>query len=296
MANTKTAASPPNTYFQSPQGKWTSTPAYQAAAAGQAQKDVAALGGMANLGIANQNALGQYGASRNAALTNQSVAAANAYGQMQNSYLNTMGQLGQIGGALSAAGLAAGAQSGSSSQSSSSSQYDRSSKTGSATQYGQMGSSMGSGGGGGFSAGGPGGAIASGMTGGYGGFGGTFGGSSASQAKSSANSDAGSSSKSESRTVTGASSGERTGMLDQGYGFLKSLSDLLSSPTGQASGFAKNLGQQFDANRAGMMSPDIVNSLNANLYGGYNALSGLYGQADYGFNTSSAGRSVPRYR
>ena len=254
MANTKTAATPPNTYFQSSQGKWTSNPAYQAAAAGQAQKDVAAFGGMANLGIANQNALGQYGASRNASLTNQSVAAANAYGQMQNSYLNTMGQLGHIGAALSAAGLGAGAQSGSASQS------------------GAMG--IGGGGYGGFSSSGPEGPISSGMTGGMGGFGGTFGGMSGSSAQ------------------RGASPGERTGMVDQGYGFLSSLMKNMNASGGMPQKLASSLSNEFSANRAGIMDNSVLRALNKNLYGGYNAMSGLYGKADYGFNTPSAGKAV----
>lgn len=248
------AAKTPNTYFQSSQGKWTSNPAYQAAAAGQTQKDIAAFSGLANLGIANQNAMGQYGASRNASLTNQSVAAANAYGQMQNNYLNTLGQLGHIGGALSAAGLAAGAQSGS------------------ATQASAMG--MGMGGGQSFASGGPEGRIASGMTGGMGGFGGTFGGMSSSSAQ------------------RGASSGERTGMLDQGYGLLNSLLQQAGSYNARAP--QRALGKEFAANRAGIMDPTITRGLMGGYNTGLNAISNLYGQADYGFNTGAAGRPMVR--
>lgn len=287
------AAKTPNTYFQSQQGKWTSNPAYQAAAAGQAQKDIAAFGGMANLGIANQNAIGQYGAGRNAALSNQAVAAANAYGQMQNSYLNTMGQLGHIGSALTAAGLGAGAQSSSSSQRSSSSQNSSASQYGAASQYGQMGAGLGTGAG--FASGGPEGRISSGMTGGYGGFGGTFGGASGSNAMRSSNEASSASSMSSNTASTGATSAERTGMMNQGYGFLSGLMNAINKPTGIASNLSSQMGTQFNQNRAAMMDPSVMNSLNANLMSGYGALSNLYGQADYGFNTSTAGGPIKKY-
>lgn len=265
-------SAPANTYFQAPRAARTSNEAYQAAATGQAQKDVAAFGGLANLGIANQNALGQYGASRNAALANQSVASANAYGQMASNYYNTMGQLGHIGSALTAAGLGAGAQSGAATQSAS--MGDR---------YFGGGAGGGFGGGGGFMSGGPEGRIASGNMGGFGGaFGGMFGGMYG----------GGSSGSSATR---GASSGERTGMLNQGYSFLSGLTDKINDPRNPAGRLAGDMGRQFDANRGAVMDPTITNSLNSNLATGYNALSNLYGQGDYGFNTAAAGQQAAAY-
>lgn len=263
---------PANTYFQSSQGNRTSNPAYQSAVAGQAQKDMAAFGGMANLGIANQNALGQYGATRNAALANQSVAAANAYGQMANSYYNTMGQLGHIGSALTSAGLGAGAQSGTATQNAS--MGDR---------YFGGGGGGGFGLGGGFMAGGPEGRIASGNMGGFGGgfggaYGGMFGGGS-----------------SGSSATRGAGGSERTGMLNQGYSFLSGLTQQLNNPRNAAGRLAGDMGRQFDSNRQGVMDPSITQSLNSNLSTGYNALSNLYGQSDYGFNTGAAGQQAAGY-
>lgn len=229
--------------------------------AGQAAKDTAAFGALSNLGVAGQNAMGQYGVSRNNALMNQSVAAANAYGQMANSYYNTMGQLGHFGSAISSAGLGAGAQAASGSQS----------------MGGGFGGSFGGGGGGGFRSSGPEGRIASGSMGG-GGFGGGGG--------ASMNSNA--------RVQRGASSEERTGMVNQGYGFLGGLVDTLNDPRNPAMNMANRLGHEFGANRAAIMDPTITNSLNQQMATGYGALSGLYGMSDYGFNTGSPGLA-PRY-
>ena len=64
---------------------------------------------VANLAIANQNAIGQYGSNRNNALTGNSIGTSNALGQMTNGYFNAMGQLGTAAGAYGAAGQAAAA-------------------------------------------------------------------------------------------------------------------------------------------------------------------------------------------
>lgn len=247
-----------NAFFFTPKGKMYSNQAFQAAAAAQSNKDVAAMGALGTLGAANQNALGQYGVSRNAALANQSVAAANAYGQMQNSYLNTLGQLGHIGASLAAAGLGAGAQSGS------------------ASQFASMGGrSSGGGFGGGFMADGPEGEIASGSYGGGGIFGGMLGGA-----------------MSGSTATRGASPDERMGMMNQGYGWLDQVLSSVRDPRGQAALLANEASRQFDANRAGVMDSSITRSLNSGLATGYNAVSNLYGQADMGFNTQFAGQRV----
>lgn len=232
----------------------------QAAAQGQAAKDQAAFGALGGLGIAGQNAIGQYGVSRNNALANQSVAAANAYGQMANSYYNTLGQLGNFAGNMTAAGLNAGAQSASGSQS--------------ANFNMGGGGSFGGGGGMGFNVSGPEGTIASGgMGGGRGGrsFGGSGGGGFSSS------------------VTRGASSGERTGMVNQGYGFLNNLRGDLNRDDNQAMALAGLMGNEFGANRAAVMDPSVMNSLNGQLSAGYGAIGDLYGMSDYGFNTPSQG-------
>lgn len=240
---------------------------YAAGAQAQSAKDQAAFSAYGNLGVAGQNAIGQYGMNRDAQLTNQTIAAANAFGQMGNNYYNTMGQLGQTAAGLSAAGLNAGAQSASGNMSS---------------NFGMgMGGGFNSGGGGvpGFTASGPEGTIASGrMGGGGGGFG--FGGNVSGGGRAS------------SSITRGASQGERAGLVNQGYGFLGDIKKTLNDPKNQAMALAGLMGDQFGANRAAVMDPTIVNSLNSQMATGYNALGGLYGMSDYGFNTGNQGPSV----
>lgn len=257
---------PANTFAQSPRGQWMSNQFGTAAIGAQAQKDTAAFQAMGNLGIAGQNAMGQYGMNRDAQLTNQAIASANAYGQMANNYYNTMGQLGHIGSALTAAGLNAGAQSASGSQNMN-------------MNFGMGGgASFGGGGGGGFTTSGPEGTIARGhMGGGWGG--GSFGGNMTGGGGSSA-------------TVTkGASRGEREGMVNQGYGFLGGLRGDLNNPDNQAMTLSRDMANQMNAARAATMDPTIVNSLNSQMATGYGALGGLYGMSDYGFNTGRPGPS-----
>lgn len=250
-------------YFQRPAGQPTSNEAFTAAAAGQTAKDQAAFGAMGNLGVAAQNAMGQYGVSRNNALANSNVAAANAYGQMANNWQNTLGQLGYLASNITAAGLNAGAQAARGTQNSNIN-FDM----GGGAQFG--------GGGLGYRASGPEGTIASGsMGGGWGG--GGFGGNMAGGGGMSA------------EVTRGASPGERQGMVNQGYGFVDQLRGDLNATNNQATALAGLMGQEFGANRAALMDPSIINSLNAQLSGGYGALGGLYGMSDYGFNTGSRG-------
>jgi hypothetical protein len=250
-----------NTFFQTPTGQRNSNESFGAAAAGQAAKDQAAFSAMGNLGIAGQNAMGQYGMNRDAQLTNQAIAAANAYGSMANAHYNTMGQLGSFGAALTASGLNAGAQ------------------AARGTQSNQFNMGMGGGGGGGFGggpgffAGGPEGAIARGGYGGGGGFG--FGGNVSGGGGMHAS------------VTKGASSGERQGMLNQGYGFLGGLRDDLNNRNSPQMQMANRMDKQFGASRAAVMDPTIVNSLNSQMNAGYGALGGLYGRSDYGFNTQN---------
>ena len=251
---------PPRTAFQAGGGRgWTSD--FGVAAVGsQALKDQAAFGALQNLGVAGQNAMGQYGVSRNNALANQTTAAANAYGQMASSFNNTMGQLGHTAAGLSAAGLAAGAQSAYGSQNSN---FDMTGGGG----YG------GGGYGGGFQVDGPGGTLARGSTGGGGGYGGGFSG--------------GGGGGMSGQVTKGASGGERKGMVNQGYGFLNDIRGDLNSPNSQAAVLSGLMGDQFDANRGAIMDPSITNSLNEQIGAGYNMLGGLYGASDYGFNTQT---------
>ena len=253
---------PANTFFQSPGGMKVNKDFGIAATQGQATKDAAAFGALQNIGVAGQNTMGQYGVSQNNALTNQSVAAANAYGQMANNWYNTMGQLGHIGGALSAAGLAAGAQSGSASQ--------RSTSNFASGAGGPLG-------GGGFMSTGPEGGIASGTLGGLGGgFGSTASGGGTSR----------------SQATKGASPYERQGMLSQGFGFLEGVQKNLTSKNNQAMALAGLLEQEFAANRNATMNPAMLKAMQSQTNGLGNALGSLYGMSDYGFNTASAGQKI----
>ena len=233
----------------------------------QGQKDTAAFGAMGNLGVAAQNAMGQYGVSRNNALANSNVAAANAYGQMANNWQNTLGQLGSYAANMTAAGLNAGAQSATGNQSSS-----VNFNTGGSASWGGGG-----GGGGGFSAYGPEGGIASGSMGGYGGGSGGVSGS------------MGGGGGMRAEVTKGATPEERSGMLDQGYGFIDQLRGDLNNPNNQSMALSGLMTDQFDMNREAIMDPAVMNSMNAQLDTGYGALSGLYGMSDYGINTGSPG-------
>jgi hypothetical protein len=184
--------------------------------------------GMANayggLGAAGMNAVGQYGSNVAGALANANVAAGNTYGSMANSYYNTLGQMGHIGGALSAAGLAA------------------SSNAASSRMAGNLGLNLGGGGGGGFGVSGPGGNVASGSMGGFGGGGSGGGGFDTSVQR-------------------GGSEAERTRMLDQGFGFLGGAMQTLNDPRNPAGRLAGAATDQFNMNRAAIMDPRFLNTM-----------------------------------
>lgn len=249
---------------QPPQGM-TGTQQYKSSVAPfQAQKDMSAFGALQNLGVAGINAMGQYGSQRNAALANQSIAAANAFGSMGNAYYNTMGQLGNYAAGLSAAGLNAGAQSATANMGGG---FNMS--TGGNFNFG------GGGGGPGFQASGPEGVISSGRYGGggrgRGGMGAGFN-----------NSGSGSTSM---NLQKGSTEGERARLVDQGYGFLTGVGNALNDPKNQAMTLAGLMNNEFGNNRAAIMDPSVMNSLNNQVSAGYGALGGLYGMSDYGFNT-----------
>ena len=240
-------------------------PYYSNAVGAQAQKDTAAFGALSGLGIAGLNATGQYGVARDTALANQGIAAANMAGMMGNAYYNTINQFGNYAAGLSAAGLNAGAQS-------------ANANIGGNFDFGMGGDfncgGIGGGGGGGFRARGPEGTIASGRIGGGGGRGGLgagfnnrgSGGYGATIQK-------------------GSSAGERAGLINQGYGFLGGLVGNLNDPNNQAMSMAKLAQNEFGANRAAIMDPSILNSLNSQVDRGYGAVNDVYDRSDYGFNT-----------
>lgn len=241
----------------------------------QAQKDTEAYRALSTLGATGLNVMGQYGSNRDTALANQSIAAANAYGSMANAYYNAMGQGMHVGGGLTAAGLNAGAQSAFANQNSN---FDMS-----------MGGSFGMGGGGGgrngFRASGPDGSpIVSGRYGGRGGRGGMGAGFN--------NSGSGGSSMT---LQKGSSESERRALVNQGYGFLGGMAQELNSPNNNAMALAGMMGKEFGNNRAAIMDPSIVNSLNSQVSAGYGALGGLYDKSDYGFNTGSQ-MQAPQFR
>jgi hypothetical protein len=193
--------------------------------------------GMANtyggLGAAGMNAVGQYGANVAGALANANVAAGNTFGGMANNYYNTLGQMGHIGGALSAAGLAA------------------SSNAANASMLGNMGMgggfNFGGGGGGGFDVSGPAGGVASGTM--AGGGGGGFG--------AGMNTDG----SWNTQVQRGGGEAERQRMLNQGFGFLGGAMRTLNDPRNPAGALAGLADNQFNANRAALMDPRFLNTM-----------------------------------
>lgn len=211
-----------------------------------------------NLGTAGMNAMGQYGSNVANALTNQSIAAGNTFGQMANSYYNTMGQLGSFGSALASAGLTAGANS-----------------ARGMMGFGGDGGWFGGGGYGGFDVSGPGGGVASGYTGGggYGGFGGGGGGSGA-------------------MVQRGADPAERRWMTNKGFGFLNSVrGNLQNGHGGVLAGLAND---QFNANRQATMDPRFMDSMN-NMFrdsqAGLDSQSGMM-RGRSGFGPLSGGQPI----
>jgi hypothetical protein len=213
----------------------------------QGQADGARMNAFANLGGAGMNAMGQYGSHVANSLANQSIAAGNTFGGMANNYYNTMGQMGHIGGALSAAGLAA------------------SSNAANANMAGNMGLSMGGFGGGmgggGFNVSGPGGNVASGAQGGWGsGWGG-----------------AGGQGGWNSSMQRGGGESERGNILGQGFNYLGQAMGHLNNPNNQAMALAGLANNQFDQNRNATMNPQFMNSMN-NMFTQSNKSMGQVGQ------------------
>lgn len=258
--------------------------ATQAQYGAQAAKDQAAFGALGNLGIAGLNAIGQYGTSRNNALMNQSVAAANAYNQMAAADLNTRAQLGQSMAGMAAAAGQAGAD------------------TNKATALGGLGQGMvnagmygaqmapytagnlpnfnfggfGGGGGGGFQTSGPEGGIASGRYGGggYGG-GGRRGGNRQQMTPPPP-------------PYVGGGSGQMVDPympFNQGSQFLGGLRNDINSPNSFANRSMGLMTHELGMNRAGIMDNSVLNSLNANVGMGYDAIGRANSASDYGFNT-----------
>jgi hypothetical protein len=242
-----------------------------------------------NLGVAGQNAMGQYGMNRDFQLTNQAIANANAMGQQSNSLMNLYGSLGQsMAGMAGAAGQAgadtnkAAALGGLGAGMVNAGMYGSQMAPYTAGNMPNFNMGFGFGGGGGmgpgFHAGGPEGTIASGSMGVRelpGGGGGAGGG----------------------RTfhppppppyIPPGGGGGFVNPYDpfkQGAGFLNSLLKESSGPNSSTNTAMKNTNDQFNAAREAVMDPSIMNSLNKQMEMGYGALGGLYGQSDYGFNT-----------
>jgi hypothetical protein len=218
----------------------------------QGQADGARMNAYANLGGAGMNAMGQYGSHVANSLANQSIAAGNTFGGMANNYYNTMGQMGHIGGALSAAGLAA------------------SSNAASAQMAGNMGLNIGGGfggggfGDGGFNVSGPGGNVASGSQGGWGGgWGGSMGGGSQGGWNNS--------------VQRGGSEAERGNILGQGFNYLGQTMGHLNNPNNPAMALAGLANKQFNQNRDATMNPQFMNSMN-NMFTQSNKSMGQVGQ------------------
>lgn len=224
--------------------------------------DARAMGAMnayAGLGSSGMNSMGQYGSNVANALTNQSIAAGNTYGQMANAYFNTLGQLGQVGAGLSAAGLNANSQS----------------------VLANLGGNMnmnvggsiggGQGGYGGFDVIGPDGGVASGLMGGGGGMGGSgfgVGGGGAYGAN----------------IQKGGNSADQRGMLNQGFGFLRGVQGQLGNRNSGPLALAGLAGNQFNMNRAATMDPRFMDSMN-NMY--RDSIAGVDFQS--GMNRGSSG-------
>jgi hypothetical protein len=237
--------------FSPPQQQRPSDAAYGA----QSAKDQSLFNNIGNMGIGYGNVLGQLGTSRNNALTNQSIAAANAYNGMAAGWMNTMGQLGQYGTALAV---------GAGQNMADANKYNM---LGGALQG--IGNAGGMGfGGGGFSASGPEGGLASGGYGGGGyggGFGGGFGGG----------------------APRGGGSQKQSAVdpFQAGMGFLGGLRGDLNNSGNFARGAMGNMQDEFRMNRAGIMNNDILNSVNSGAGMGYDALFRANAGSDYGFNT-----------
>jgi len=157
-------------------------------------------------------------------LANQSVAAANAFGQMSNNYYNMMGQMGYVGGSIANTGIAANAS-------------RSKGNVGSGFGGGGWAGAGGDGGYGGFDVAGPGGDVASGVLGGLAGGGGVGGMGGSMSGGMSAN------------VQRGAPVSETRALAGQGYGFLNGLMNRVHSDNSDARIFGGMLNDQFNAYR-----------------------------------------------
>ena len=249
---------PASPYQYTPTGgiRPTSNEAYQAGVAAQTGKDQAAMTAAANLGIAGQNAMGQYGIGKDQALVNSQIAQANAMGQMANAYYNTMGQGMHYSAALGAAGAAAGADS------------NRAN-----AMSGALGGLTGGGGfGGGFNFSGDGfsgsGSFGGGRRDGGGGGGGGGGGQ-------------------QYNPYT---------PIDSGFRSLDKFRNDLSDKNSMGNWLRQDVNAGFGMTQKNLMDPSIRNDMMAQMRMGYGALDGLYDKSDYGFNTGAAGVSQRPFR
>lgn len=251
-----------------------------AAYGAQANKDMAAFGALQNLGVAGQNAMGQYGMAQQNALVNSQIAQNNFMGQMGASYYNTLGQGMNALAGMNAAASQAGADSNKAAAVGglgagvvNAGMYNASMAPYTA---GNMPNFNFGGFGGGFRASGPEGTIASGGYG-RGGGGRPFNAPPAPP------------------YVQGGGGGGVNPYqpFQQSLPVLKGMMQQMDNPNGMPNLARQDVNKAFGQTQANLMNPGIRDSLNGQMAMGYGALSNLYNQADYGFNTGSQFR--PRY-
>lgn len=268
----------------------------QARYGAQAQKDMAAFGAAQNLGIAGQNAMGQYGAAQANALTNSQIAQANALGQLGTSYYNTMGQFGQANAGMTAAASQAGADSNKAAA--------LSGLAGGMMNAQMYGASMapytagnmpnfnfggfGGGGGGGFRATGPEGTLASGTMSNDQGFG---------PPRTQGRPDGRQFNPPPAPPYM--SGGGMQGFnpyepFRQGSQNMMRMVGAMGNKDAMPNLARQDMNNAFQTTQKNLMHPGIKDSLNSQMAMGYGALGGLYGQSNYGFNTSKH-PFTPRY-
>lgn len=260
----------------------------------QAQKDASAFGALQNLGVAGQNAMGQYGAAQANALTNSQIAQANALGQLGTGYYNLMGQLGQANAGMAAAASQAGADSNKAAALSglagglmNAQMYGASMAPYTAGNmpnfnFGGFGGG-GQRGGGGFRASGPEGTLASGSMG------------------PQVSNDQGFGPP----RTQGQPDGRNfnapppppymSGGGMQGYnpyepfhaatGTLHGMLGAAHNPNSMPNLVRQDMNSAFRTTQGNLMNPGIRDSMNSQMAMGYGALGNLYKQSDYGFNT-----------
>lgn len=263
--------------------------AYATGVNAQAGKDSAAFGALSNLGVAGQNAMGQYGMAQQNALMNSQIAQANALGQLGTGYYNTLGQLGQANTGMVAAASQAGGDT------------NKAAALGGLANNmltaGAYGASMapytagnmpnfnfgGFGGGGGFRSSGPEGTIASGNMGGPRVGGWPDGGRRGFNPPPAPPTFSGG----------GAKTYDPYQPFNQGSKNLQSMLGMMQNPQSMPNLVRNDMNNAFQSTQKNMMDPGIRDSLNSQMAMGTGAISGLYNQSDYGFNTGQQFR--PQY-